>query len=150
MLQCCIWLQANVQSALSLKRLLRTASRMSSSNTTGKGHQGNGLFLQVHGNLSFETQSSLAAWDCLSIRELATFPARSWLCLEQCKAALRTTTLPNLGDKGHRFGPAESSLLLWEQNKNWILGLQERGCPLNNASNLPAQPEEQTPLHTFT
>lgn len=96
MLQCCIWLQANIQSALSLKPLW-TASRTSSSNTTGKGHQGNGLFLQVHGNLSSETQSSLAAWDCLIIRELATFPVRGWLCLEQQKAALRTTMLPKFG-----------------------------------------------------
>lgn len=57
----------------------------------------------------------------------------------------------NLGDKGHQFGVAESSLVWWEQSKNWILGLQwpqERGCPVNNASNLPAWSEEQTPLHT--
>lgn len=109
-----------------------------------EGHQGNGLFLQVHGNWSFETQSFLVAWDCLAMRDLATFLTRGWLC-EQRGEALRTTVLPEVQQGKVTVLEGQKKTLHFGENKNCMLGLlrpQERACSLNAASSLLAWQEE--------
>lgn len=100
--------------------------------TRSRGHQGSDLSPRVHGNWSFDTQSLPRRPRTPHRQGIGVVPVRGWAAQRRPEDE-RGVWIP--GDKGHRFGEAENSLLWREESNNWILGLlwpQERACPLNN------------------
>lgn len=81
------WLQANnsVCSQLGKSALDRIQNEQQQQHHTDKATREMTWFCKFMGIGSFETQSFLAASDCLIIRELATFPTRAWLPVSRAK-----------------------------------------------------------------